>query len=149
MNRRFGSWPEPGRYYRPRAGAYAVIAAGDGILATFQQSPFAELQLPGGGIDPGESPLQALHREVLEETGFRLTAPRRLGMFHRYTYMPDYDIYAQKQCHLYLAQIGTKQADPTEPDHSAVFLTWDVAETALGVAGDRHFLKRARRLLRV
>ena len=140
MNRRIGPQPERGRRYTPRAGAYAILQTGDGILATFQERPQAEFQLPGGGIDPGEGALAALHREVLEETGYRLHSPRRLGMFHRYTYMPDYDIWAQKQCHIYLATLGPRIGAPSEPHHWPVFLPWDQATTALGVAGDRHFV---------
>lgn len=30
------------------------------------------IKLPGGGVDPGESPKQALVREVIEETGAKL-----------------------------------------------------------------------------
>jgi 8-oxo-dGTP diphosphatase len=56
MNRRFGRPPLAGQRYTPRPGVYAIIDAGDGILATFQEEPWPELQLPGGGIDPGESP---------------------------------------------------------------------------------------------
>lgn len=141
MNRRFGSQPDPGRPYTPRPGVYAVIAAGDGILATFQEEPRPELQLPGGGIDPGEQPLRALHREVLEETGYAIHSPRRLGMFHRFTYMPEYDLFAQKQCHIYLAELGPRRGEPTEPGHTAVFLPWDVAAERLAVSGDRHFLR--------
>ena len=144
MNRRFGQTPEPGRYYRPRRGVYAVILAGGGILATFQERPLAELQLPGGGIDPGEAPLPALHREVFEETGYRIHAPRRLGMFHRFTYMPDYDIWAQKLCTVYVAALGPRLADPSEPGHSPAFLPWDEAEHELGVDGDRHFVRLIR-----
>ena len=58
MNRRFGNWPDPNQYHRPRAGAYAIIDAGDGILATFQEDPDPEFQLPGGGIDAGETAIQ-------------------------------------------------------------------------------------------
>ncbi|MGI3185857.1 NUDIX hydrolase [Nioella aestuarii] len=148
MNRRFGQLPDPARRYIPRRGVYAVILSGDGILATFQEKPLAELQLPGGGIDPGESPLAALHREVFEETGYRIHSPRRLGMFHRYTYMPDYDIWAQKLCTIYVAHLGPRLAEPTEPHHTAVFLPWDEAETMLGVDGDRYFVSQLRAVLR-
>jgi 8-oxo-dGTP diphosphatase len=143
MNRRFGDWPEPGRPYVPRPGVYAVIAAGDGILATFQEEPRPELQLPGGGVDPGEQPLRALHREVLEETGYAIHAPRKLGMFQRYTYMPEYDLFALKLCHVYLARLGPRRGAPSEPGHTAVFLPWEVAAERLAVSGDRHFLRVA------
>jgi len=142
MNRRFGRQPDPDRFYRPRPGVYAVIEAGDGILATFQHAPRPELQLPGGGIDPGEQPLSALYREVIEETGYAIHSARRLGMFHRYTYMPEYDLFAQKQCHIYHARLGPRRSDPAEPGHTAVFLPWDVAVGRLAVSGDRYFVNR-------
>jgi len=142
MNRLFGPQPDPARRFAPRPGVYAIIDAGDGILATFQEEPRAELQLPGGGIDPGEAPLPALMREVMEETGYRIHAARRLGMFHRFTYMPEYDKHAQKLCHVYLARLGLRHGDPTEAGHSAVFLPWSVAAEQLAVTGDRYFVRR-------
>mgnify|MGYP001026940214 CR=1 FL=1 len=145
MNRRFGRQPEAGRYYRPRPGVYAIIEAGDGLLATFQEAPRPEFQLPGGGIDPGEAPLRALVREVMEETGYRIFGARRLGMFHRFTYMPDYDLHAQKLCHVYHARLGAQHGPPSEPGHTAVFLPWDEAAERLAVSGDRYFVQQFRR----
>ena len=131
MIRRFGSAPDPDRRYRPRPGVYAVLVAEDGLLATFQEAPWPELQLPGGGVDPGEQPLHALHREVREETGHAIAAPRRLGAFRRFTYMPEYDLFAEKLCHVYLARVGRRLGPPLEPGHHAVFVPWEVAAERL------------------
>jgi len=35
--------------------------------------------LPGGGLEPGESPEEGIRREVLEETGLSASVVRRLG----------------------------------------------------------------------
>jgi 8-oxo-dGTP pyrophosphatase MutT (NUDIX family) len=40
-------------------------------------------QFPGGGIEPGETAEESAAREVLEETGYRLTGPLELfGLYH-------------------------------------------------------------------
>ena len=72
MIRRYGEPVVAGQIYRRRPGVYAILLRGDDILLTHQAEPDNEFQLPGGGIDPGEHPLPALHREVMEETGWRI-----------------------------------------------------------------------------
>ena len=140
MIRRFGEAPETGRKYIHRPGVYAVLAQGDELLLTYQSKPFPDLQLPGGGIDAGEQPLQALHREVLEETGYTIDQPKRLGAFRRYTFMPEYDIWAEKLCTVYLARPVRQIHEPTEPDHMALWMPASLAAAELGNAGDRHFV---------
>lgn len=90
-------------------------------------------------MDQGESPMATLHREVLEETGWRIAPIRRLGAFRRFTYMPEYDMWAQKLCQIYLARPVTQLYPPTEPDHQAVWLPLAEAIPALANSGDRHF----------
>lgn len=137
--RRIGE-PWTQREWRSRRGAYAVIAGPRGLLLVDQAG---ELQLPGGGIDPGESPLRALHREVREETGWRIAAPRRLGAFQRFTWMPEYGIWAHKVQSVYLARAVRPLGPPLEPGHIPVWLPAPIAARRLDVEGDREMVRRA------
>lgn len=140
--RRIGDPPHPDRTYNLRPGAYAVLPLKRRFLVTAQFGEEVEIQLPGGGIDPGESALQALHREVMEETGWHIARPRRLGAFRRFAFMPEYERWAEKLCHVYVAHPVYQVADPTEPDHVTLVLSATEALNALGNDGDRMFLKR-------
>lgn len=145
---RYGSPPEAGRRYTRRPGAYAVLWRGGHVLLTHQNEPWPEYQLPGGGIDPGESPVQALHREVFEETGWRIGTPRRLGAFRRYTYMPEYDLWAEKLCLIYLARPVRRLDAPSEPGHRAEWMDPRQAVRVLGNDGDAAFLHGVMQWLR-
>ncbi|SDN82377.1 8-oxo-dGTP diphosphatase [Lutimaribacter pacificus] len=139
---RFGPTPRSDIKYRLRPGVYAILPHGGDLLLTFQESPVPELQLPGGGVDPGESPLAALHREVYEETGWSISAPRRLGAFRRFVFMPEYDFWAEKLCTIYMARPVRPLGPPTEPWHSTVWASPRVAARELGNSGDRSFVAR-------
>jgi len=140
MIRRIGQPPIAGHCYTLRAGAYAILPRQGQLLLTCQSSPEPDIQLPGGGIDRGESPLNALHREVFEETGWRISRPIRLGAFRRFTYMPEYDLWAEKLCHIYLARPVRKLSEPIEPDHQVLWLSPENAVRSLGNDGDRIFV---------
>jgi len=133
---------EAGRRYELRPGIYALLPRDGAFLVTYQEEPRPEFQLPGGGIDPGEQPMAALHREVLEETGWRIAPVRRLGAFRRFTYMPEYDKWAEKLCHIVLARPVRRLGPPSEPGHSAHWLAADETPALLGNQGDAHFAAR-------
>lgn len=141
MTPRYGEPPVPGRIYRRRPGAYAILLRDARLLLTHQTEPRAEFQLPGGGIDPGESPLRALHREVLEETGWRIAPQRRLGAFRRFAYMPEYDLWAEKLCIIYLAFPVRRLAAPSEDGHSAHWLSPARAAELVGNPGDAAMIR--------
>lgn len=141
MIRRFGAPPEPGRTYARRLGAYALLPRDGALLVTLQSEPTPELQLPGGGVDPGESPIAALHREVREETGWRIGTPVRVGAFRRFTFMPEYDLYAEKICLIYIARPILRMGPPLEPGHDALWVAPALAAEMLGNPGDQYFAK--------
>lgn len=143
MIRRFGEPVKAAQRYRRRAGVYAVLLSGNEVLTTHQAEPTPEFQLPGGGIDAGEHPIAALHREVLEETGWRIAISRQLGVFRRFTYMPEYDKWAEKVCTVYLARPVRCLCPPTEPGHTAVWMPATSALQLLGNDGDKAMLAAA------
>ena len=112
----------PGQSYRPRPGAYALLIRDGHVLMTLQDFPEPDYQLPGGGIEPGESAIAGLHREVIEETGWRIRPLRRIGTFRRHCFLPDYGWFAEKICHVWLARPICRLAAPSEPGHSAIWV---------------------------
>ncbi|WIV50774.1 NUDIX hydrolase [Marivivens sp. LCG002] len=135
--RRFGEPVISGQKYTVRPGVYVILPRQGRLLLTKQDG---EVQLPGGGIDRGESPLQALHREVFEETGWRIADPLKVGVYQRFCYMPDYDLWAKKVCHIYIARPILKLGAPTELGHQAVWVEKALAEIVLANSGDRAFV---------
>lgn len=145
--KRYGNSPQKGNLYRRRPGVYAVLVAGASVLLTHQNSPVPEYQLPGGGIDPGENPIPALHREVLEETGWHIGGIKRLGFYRRFVYMPDYDLQAEKICTIYIARPVMQIGPPTEAGHQAVWCDQKTALTLIKNQGDLAMMRRAFHLL--
>ena len=141
MIRRFGASPEQGKCYTRRPGAYVILPSQGKILVTHQAAPVWEFQLPGGGIDPGESPSQALHREVIEETGWAIAKPRRLGTFRMFVEMPEYTLQAEKICSVFLAHPARKIGPPRERGHSAHWVPKELVPDLLKNAGARHFMR--------
>lgn len=64
-----------------RVAAYAVVIA-DGriLLSRWTGAEWPKWILPGGGLEHGEDPYDAVIREVFEETGYHVEVDRLLGM---------------------------------------------------------------------
>lgn len=80
--------------------AIVAIDADDNVLLVnqFRKSVEKELlEIPAGGIDPGEDPVTAVRREMQEETGYLPQKVERLGGFYS---TPG---YCTEYLHLYLA----------------------------------------------
>jgi len=142
---RIGETWRPGVAYRDRMGAYGIVLRERRVLAVWQEG---ELQLPGGGIDPGESPIRALHREVREETGWRIGGPDgrtpvRVGAFQRYVWLWDYHYWARKVQTIYLARAIRPIGPPEEEGHVPVWLEPGEAAAHLHIAGDRAMVAAA------
>ena len=128
--------------YTVRPGAYAILLRDKMMLLTHEKLETSEIQLPGGGIDPGETPVRALYREVLEETGWHISRPRRLGAYRRFVFMPEYDLWAEKICHVFLAFPVRRHGSPSESHHTALWAQPDVAAQVIADPGSRDMIAR-------
>ena len=118
---------ESGWIYEPRPGAYALIRDDVNRLLILHNT-VGNFGLPGGGIDPGESPEQALAREVLEETGHAVAIGSEFCRANQYVVAPAESRAFNKQGIFYMAAFGEKIAAPTELDH---FAKWMDGESVL------------------
>ncbi len=67
-----------------RVAAYAVVARRGKLLLThWRRGHLHGWTLPGGGLEPGEDPRDAVVREVLEETGLEARVGKLIGVDSR------------------------------------------------------------------
>lgn len=96
----------------------AVIHDSSGRLLLQEKTSGEAWSLPAGGIELGETPQQAIVREVLEETGYSVVITRILGVFggtpFRYQY-PNGD-RVEYVVTLFACQIVGDVGNPTDAE---------------------------------
>lgn len=114
--------PAAGVVYGERPSVYGLAADGAGRILACRRSG-GRVVLPGGGLDADESPLEALAREVAEETGYRVRSARELGRARQYHTRRIGKPPVNKLCRFYAVEV---ERDPTldcEADHEPVWLS--------------------------
>jgi 8-oxo-dGTP diphosphatase len=95
--------------------AGGIIVSGDSVLLVknLRRGGAVDWSTPGGVVDPGETPLEGLTREVEEETG--LTVERWRGPLYRVEVTaPDAGFLLRVEAHLAVDVVGTVVVD--DPD---------------------------------
>jgi len=95
-------------------GVRAMLLRDDTVLLV-KHSYVPGWYFPGGGVDAGESMVEALHREVREETGARLTAPPTLFGIYRNAHADSRDHVA-----LYVCRDFARDPDTMLPDREII-----------------------------
>jgi len=107
-----------GLWHRMTVGARVMVVDGDRVLL-IRHTYVPGWQFPGGGIGPGETIADGAAREVLEETGHRITGPMELfGIYHNSSPVTDRDHVA-----FYVAK-GFEVAFERKPDREIAEVGW-------------------------
>lgn len=72
--------------YEHVTSARAVVTDGDSVIVV--EDPQKKYIVPGGRLEKGEAPEDAMQREVLEETGWTVASFRQIGVLHYHHLQP-------------------------------------------------------------
>ena len=123
-------------YYSLKLPDYAAVVAlteDERVLIVRQYRPALELEtleLPSGLVDAGETPEQAVRRELLEETGYEGGAWELLGPL-----APDTGRLGNR-IWLFVAK-GVRRMEGRVPEEGIGVLTWPLAELSAAMVDGR------------
>jgi 8-oxo-dGTP pyrophosphatase MutT (NUDIX family) len=95
-------------------GVRAIVVDGQGRVFLIRHSYVAGWHLPGGGVEPGETLIAALTRELAEEGNITLAEPPALhGVF--------FNSRVSRRDHVAVFVVrGFHQAKPPQPNHEII-----------------------------
>jgi len=114
-----------------RDAARAVIRRGDMFLLI--HSRYGDYKFPGGGVNRGENLIEAMIREVREETGYRVVPDsiRNLGSVRERRKGMDADVM-EMDSHYFACEVeeraGERQLDPYEAEYGYEVIWMPLAE---------------------
>ncbi len=132
-----GNHEEKRQSYKIRRAARAVVTNDKGEIALLLVGKYHMHKLPGGGIDPGESIMEALEREVMEETGCEVKVTDEVGLIIEYR--DEFEFLQLSYC--YLAELTKKVCGPEFSDKEIAedfSLEWMPLEKAVNTIENEH-----------
>lgn len=106
--------------YKKRPGAYSIIVRKEdnkiGIVTDGRDYFFL-----GGGIEQGETELDALKRELLEEAGYSIKNIKKFDEIGQFIFVEEKGYY-EVMAHVYLSEFDRKVTEPIEEDHTVLWV---------------------------
>ena len=102
----------------------AIIRDESGRVLLMQQRESGRWSLPAGAIDPGESPREAIVREVFEETGLAVSAARLLEVVGGADFRAEYANGDQVEFTICVFACETRGGELEAVDGEAMAFHW-------------------------
>lgn len=107
--------------YLDREGAYLIPLRGRQVGVVHTPKGYFLL---GGGLEPGESHLDCIARECLEEAGYTVSVKQRICSAETYVMHPTLGYFHPIQTY-YVGELLDHIAPPSEADHRFVWIDYD------------------------
>jgi 8-oxo-dGTP diphosphatase len=117
--------PPSGARVRIRPSAYAVLRNERGEFAVVRSRE--GIYLPGGGMDPGETPHETVIRETLEECGLSIRIGSWTTTAIQFAWSEAEQTFFEKRCTFVDATIIGPDTSRIEPDHELLWVDADRA----------------------
>ena len=108
--------------YDYRENSYGIIDYGDKFMLVFNEKG-KNYSLPGGGIEIGETPLDALKREMIEEAGCKILSAEEIAQVHCFWNSHARLNHVERYSHIFKVFIDESSiTEPIEQYHQRVFI---------------------------
>ena len=116
-----------------------IISQGEGVILYF----YPRDNTPGCTIEACDF---RDNFSRFKETGWKVKPERRLGFFHRYVYMPEFDQWAHKVSQIHFCRGIYPVSLPTEEGHRPILERPERAAMLVESPGDKFFINQFFRL---
>ncbi|MBA4012227.1 MAG: DNA mismatch repair protein MutT [Phenylobacterium sp.] len=124
---------QAGRSYVDRPAAFGILERNGQIAVVRIEKPdgAAWIDLPGGGVDPGETPEEGVVREFGEEAGLKVVARDSFALADQFFVNTEGEAWNNRSAFFVLDLDGDGVAVKVEDDHTLVWLAPLEAITSL------------------
>lgn len=104
--------------------------------------------LPKGRLDPGETPAQTAHREILEETGHLANVGPLIDEIHYYFFLNENQTYYHKTVTFFVMKVIEENSRPRDQEADEVaWFDFPEALRKLSYLNEKKILKKAQRMV--
>ena len=127
--------------YKKRPCVYVIIQRDedDKIAIVKETRKKEKLLIIGGGIEKGEDKIQALEREVLEETGYSIKDIKKFDDYVAYINSETRG-YLEIEATIYIAKFDKKISEPIEENYEVLWGDANIFKDKMYVKPQRYIL---------